>query len=92
MALGRSALNEFESNRMDIDLICGQKLRNSWNTFQYVARNLDAWADETTVGAKTKSELVQLTEALNNLLTLTNKFINETGKFSERQRAINEQN
>ena len=92
MALGRSELNTFECDRMDIDLICKQKLRNSWNTFQYVSKNLNAWADETTIGAETKNDLVKLADRLDQLLTNTDKLISETGKFSERQRKINEGN
>lgn len=92
MALGRSELNNFECDRMDVDLICKQKLRNSWNTFQYVAKNLNAWADETTIGSETRDDLIKIADRLDQLLNNTDNLISITGEFTKRQRKINEGN
>ena len=89
MALGNSQLNTFECDRMDISLIISQKMRNSWNTFNYVSKNLSAWADETTIGKELREDLIKTVDYLQQLLDLTDEFICKLDNFASAQRAIN---
>jgi len=90
MALGNSQLNALECDRMDIDLIVDQQMKNSWNTFQYVAKNLQAWADETTIGSELRQNLIKLTEGLDATLRNTHNLTNAVGKFVQNQRRLND--
>lgn len=89
MALGNSQLNTFECDRMDISLIISQKMRNSWNTFNYVSKNLAAWADETTIGADLRNDLIKTCEYIEELLDNTEEFNKKLDNFAALQREIN---
>ena len=89
MAIGNSQLNAFECDRMDISQNVRTTMRTSWNTFQYVAKNLRAWADETTIGNDIVQGLNELTNELDNALTNTEKFITSLDGYARRQREAN---
>ena len=90
MALGNSQLNALECDRMDIDLIVDQKMKNSWNTFQFVANELQAWADDTTIGSELRQNLIDLTKGLDDTLRNTRNLTNAVGKFVQNQRRLND--
>lgn len=89
MAIGNTQLNAFEYDRMDISGNIKSTMRTSWNTFQYVAKNLRAWADETTIGSDIVQLLVDLSNELDNALINTEKFIASLDGYVQRQREAN---
>jgi len=62
---------------------------STWNTFNYVAKNLSVWADETTIGANVKQNVNQLSDALKILMDSTEKLNKKMDEFITYQKSLN---
>ena len=60
-----------------------------YNTYQYVANNLKEWADDTTIGAETKQNLLKLSNILLQLIDETRSIQNKVSNFCDSQDKIN---
>ena len=77
-------LNSVEKGKWD-----GNGLYSTWNTFQYVVKNLNLWADETIVGNNVKINLENLTKSLLDIIESTSKLTTKLLGFVAEQRLIN---
>ena len=89
MAIGNSQLMVLDNDTKDISLIATQRMRNSWNTFQYVSKNLRAWADETTIGTDIVNNLIAISDELEHALDNMDAFLKTVDKYIQTQRAAN---
>jgi len=60
-----------------------------WNTFNYVAKNLSIWADETIIGANIKQNINQLSNSLYDLMNSTNRLNDKISAFIVNQKTLN---
>jgi len=67
----------------------GEGIYSTWNTFNYVAKNLSVWADETMIGANVKQNVNQLSNTLFELMSSTNKLNTKMENFIIRQKELN---
>ena len=97
MALGKSSINSVRNYLENIssDIKYGDYSTNTesvyscWNTYQYVANNLKDWADDTTIGAETKQNLLKLSNILSQLIEETRNIQNKVNNFCDRQEKFN---
>ena len=97
MALGKSSINSVRNYLENIssDIKYGDYSTNTesvyscWNTYQYVANNLKEWADDTTIGAETKQNLLKLSNILSQLIEETRNIQNKVSNFCDSQDKIN---
>ena len=97
MALGNSSLNNVRTylEKINNDIKYGDYETNTesvyscWNTYQYVANNLKEWADDTTIGAETKQNLLKLSNLLSQLIEETRNIQNKVSNFCDSQDKIN---
>lgn len=89
MALGKQELAQIKSYQEDIAKVCAKELKDEWNTFQYVAKNLSVWADETVIGAELKKDMVTLAEGIEALISLTESLNQDVTALVEAQEKAN---
>lgn len=97
MALGKSGITQLLTNIDSINdcLKYGnyetsiESVYSCWNTYQYVANNLKEWADDTTIGAETKQNLLKLSNILSQLIEETRNVQNKVSNFCDSQDKIN---
>lgn len=95
MALGNKVISETKQRNENIKLAIGfgneqnESIYSTWNTFQYVAKNLNVWADETIIGSNIKQNVNQLSNALYNLMKSTNELNNKIDVFLSNQDKLN---
>ena len=97
MALGKSSINSVRNYLENIsnDIKYGDYSTNTesiyscWNTYQFVANNLKEWADDTTIGAETKQNLLKLSNILSQLIDETRNIQNKVSNFCDSQDKIN---
>ena len=97
MALGNSSLCRVRwyIEKIRKDIWYGDYSRNAagvyscWNTYQYVANNLKEWADDTTIGAETKQDLLKLSNILSQLIEETRIIEDKITSFCDSQDKIN---
>ena len=100
MALGNSSLNNVRTYLENISNYIKygnyetsiESVYSCWNTYQYVANNLKEWADDTTIGAETKQNLLKLSKILEDLIQETLVLLNKLKAFSQQQMNINDPN
>lgn len=88
MALGNTEIDETYAILESVDgyLV---SLEDCWNTFQYVAKNLGEWADDTVIGQESKKELESLAEALKGTIDTLEKTSFSVKGLLRHQRTIN---
>lgn len=95
MALGTTGIGKMDQQLEEIktSISFGNEqsecIYSTWNTFQYVAKNLSVWADETIIGAKVKQNVIQLSNALYNLMEATNRLNSKVDTFISKQKELN---
>ena len=97
MALGNSSLNNVRTYLENInnDIKYGdyetktESVYSCWNTYQYVANNLKEWADDTTIGAETKQNLLKISDLLSQLIEETKILESKVNNFCDNQDKIN---
>ena len=95
MALGESSLNKLYDLNGQIGGYIGLGnaegicLYSTWNTFQYVAKNLSIWADDTIIGAEVKQSVLKLSNSLYSIMTETNKLNRKVDNFFNKQMLLN---
>ena len=89
MALGNSEIIRVRGNNNTINDNVNYSLKNSWNTFQWVAKNLSKWSDETTIGSESVQYLNKLASDLKRLIENTSKLTNVVENFVNNQEMIN---
>ena len=95
MALGNTSLKTVSTcnDNIKIEISYGNEtldcVYSCWNTFDYVSKNLSAWADETTIGAEVKQQMTQLSNALLSLMDSTNKLNTKVSSFISNQEHLN---
>lgn len=95
MALTEQGIKNLETYNEDIKQNIdwgnweGTGLYGTWNTFQYVAKNLGVWADDTTIGAETKQSLIRLANSLYTLMEQTVNLTKQIENFKNNQITIN---
>ena len=97
MALGKSSINSVRNYLENIsnDIKYGDYSTNTesiyscWNTYQFVANNLKEWADDTTIGAETKQNLLKLSDLLSQLIEETRLIENKISDFCDNQAIVN---
>ena len=94
MALGETAISKIISAERDIHCALGNDsnwpgMKASWNTFQYVARNLAGWAEDTVIGKELQKEMVALSDALEQLIKKTEQLDLAIVNFANAQRKLN---
>ncbi len=97
MALGNSSLNNVRTYLENISNYIKygnyetsiESVYSCWNTYQYVANNLKEWADDTTIGAETKQNLLKLSNILLQLIDETRSIQNKVSNFCDSQDKIN---
>lgn len=71
----------------------GENVENNiyscWVTFNYVANNLNLWADDTVIGSAVKDDLVKLCNIIFNTMTVSKELINKINEFNDNQKQIN---
>ena len=90
MALGNSSLNNVRTYLENISNYIKygnyetsiESVYSCWNTYQYVANNLKEWADDTTIGAETKQNLLKLSNILLQLIDETRSIQNKVSNFA----------
>lgn len=88
MAIGNRDLGRAEEILFAISSYIDD-MKYSWNTFQYVTKSLNEWADETTVGQNSKTQLGNVTDTLYKLLDNTNNLKKVVSNFIDNQYKIN---
>lgn len=95
MALGNSSIKTVRTAYDNIlkDIKYGdadsEGLYSCFNTFNYVAKNLGEWANDTVIGQSTKNNLTQLTNLLDNLIEETRKVSDKLEVFLINQTTAN---
>lgn len=90
MALGTQELAQIKTYQENISKVCADELKDEWNTFQYIAKNLSAWADETVIGAELKKDMNVLAEGVKALISLTESLNSDITALVEAQEKANE--
>ena len=88
MALGNQDLKYINTKVVNLRSLNSQ-LKDCLNTFQYVTKSLDEWADETIIGNKTKANSQKLSEALKQISDQIEELQSRVSDFEQKQRAIN---
>ena len=88
MALGNQDLKYINTKVVNLRSLNSQ-LKDCLNTFQYVTKSLDEWADETIIGEKTKANSQKLSEALKQISDQIEELQSRVSDFEQKQRAIN---
>lgn len=95
MALGNRSLKSVRTNLDNInkDIRYGDETNEGvyscFNTFNYVAKNLGEWANDTVIGQSTKNNLTQLTNLLSNVIEETRKVSDKILNFCNNQENVN---
>lgn len=89
MALGSQELAQIKSYQEHIAKICKEELKDEYNTFQYVTKNLGAWADETVIGTELKKDMEVLTKGIKALISLTESLNGDVAVLVEEQESLN---
>lgn len=89
MALGKSTIATVREKTTNVKQLCSVDLKDCWNTYQYVSDNLANWADETTIGNDLRQNMINLSTALNELLSRTTELGTKIEKFADTQESIN---
>lgn len=96
MALGKTGTANLESKNYEIFNAIkfgneqSESIYSVWNTFNYVAKNLSGWADETTIGTNVKQNIINLSNSLYDLMVSTNKLNDKLDKFIFSQKQLNQ--
>lgn len=72
-----------------IENINSDNMYSCWNTFQYVAKNLGSWADDTVIGSVAKDDFIKLCNIIFNTMTVSKEMLNNLINFNENQKQIN---
>ena len=95
MALGTSGIGTLSKKVEEIKTAIkfgneeSESIYSTWNTFNYVSKNLSLWADETLIGANVKLNLSQLSNTLYALMESTNRLNNKMTNFINKQKELN---
>ncbi len=87
--MGDSVLNELRSVNDEIKRKIIPRLADEYNTFQYVVKNLDAWADEVVVGAELRNRMQLLVSRFKSLMDATEGLYDAINNLVCRQEQIN---
>ena len=89
MALGNSAIAKLSGEMYEVAEARSLVLEDCWNTFQYVVNNIEAWADETTIGNEPKTSLMKLVDNVKYVNDGLDKLYKQTLSFRDQQERIN---
>ncbi|MDE5889025.1 MAG: hypothetical protein K2H20_03300 [Bacilli bacterium] len=89
MALGNQEIAKIRSYQEHIAKICKDELKDQYNTFQYVTKNLSVWADETVIGADLKRDMETLSNGIKALISLTESINDDVAVLVEEQETTN---
>lgn len=89
MALGKTDITNLKDKIAEIKSLNNDTVMDCWNTFQYIAKNLDNWADETTIGSDLRADMSKITEAVRDNANQTNSWISKLETFVEEQEVLN---
>lgn len=89
MALGSQELAQIKSYQEHIAKVCKEELKDEYNTFQYVTKNLGVWADETVIGSELKKDMEVLTKGIKALISLTESLNEDVAVLVEEQENVN---
>lgn len=98
MALGNSSIKSVRTAYDNIlkDINYGntdsEGLYSCFNTFQYVAKSLSEWADDTVIGQNTKNDLTALTNSLTDLIEESRRLLGKIELFCTKQFNLNGNN
>lgn len=90
MALGKQDLRYINDKQSNISGL-NQTIKDCWNTFQYVTRSLEEWADETVIGSEIKANSQKLSDTLKQISDQIDKLQVKVARFEQQQRAINQE-
>ena len=93
MALGSSSLQQINTYISQMASLEAD-MRDCWNTFQYVTKSLEGWAEETEIGTDVVTNMRKLSDYLQQLLNYTfsdvDSLINVIAEFKQNQEKINQ--
>lgn len=98
MALGNSSIKTVRTAYDNIlkDIKYGdadsEGLYSCFNTFNYVAKSLGEWADDTVIGQNTKNDLTTLTKSLSDLIEESRSLLGKIELFCTNQYNLNGSN
>ena len=88
MALGETYIVNIENLQSEITNEKNQ-IEDCWNTFQFVAKNMDDWAGNANIGAEVKEQCVKLSNELENSINNLGNLLKKISVFLQNQREIN---
>lgn len=88
MALGNQDLRYINSKQANISGL-NTTIKDCWNTFQYVTKSLEEWADETVIGNEIKANSQKLSDILKQITEQIDRLQSKVSRFEQQQRTIN---
>ena len=88
MALGKTDIKHLENNMINIYSL-NLENKDCWNTFQWVTRQLEEWANETTIGNQMKENSQKLSALLEQTINNIDKLVTRISEFNRIQREYN---
>lgn len=88
MALGNQDLRYINSKQANISGL-NATIKDCWNTFQYVTKSLEEWADETVIGNEIKANSQKLSDILKQITEQIDSLQSKVSRFEQQQRTIN---
>ena len=89
MALGSKDLSKITSYQVNISSML-REWNDCLNTFQYVTKSLEEWADETVIGNEVRNNSAQLNELLSETIECVNDILSQLTKLVTDQTRINQ--
>jgi len=89
MALGRTDIANLREKVNAIRSINNVTMMDCWNTFQYITRNLDSWANETVIGNEMKQDLNVITQSVRDNIDQTERWLRFIEQYATEQEQIN---
>lgn len=92
VGFGNSQIGAIRDLLPNLERICDRELADQYNTFQYVVKNLEKWADETTIGKDLRSDMLKLVQEFEHLMYNTKSYVHDMDEFLRAQQRINDTN
>ena len=91
MALGQKGIMEVSAGQGKIDS-AKLKMQDCWNTFQYVSKQMNQWAEGTIMGKDVQDQCIETTEEMEKNIQDIEKLLKLISDLLDRQQQINQRN
>lgn len=89
MALGKTDIATVRERANTIRNINNTVMLDCWNTFQYILRNLDGWADETVIGNDLKTDMATIVGGVKDNIGQTENWLRTLEMYADTQEQLN---